>query len=168
MTDMRQNRIRQANASSTDRSGIGVYADTELGQMRAVREKKEQYQEEISSFLRRLCHFLDDTFRAIEQRAMEALEHDRSATANGLDRKIYEEARQHLWIHNALLLFVREVNSYEWKTLIGQYVNIKNAYREHFREYSMELKKAARKPSGEQGGFAEAGWGSHQRQLGTL
>jgi hypothetical protein len=148
--DIRQNRLRQANANPTDRSGIGVYADTELGQMRAVREKKEEYQEEISSFLRRLSHFLVDTFRAIEQRTNEALEYDRGVTATSLDKKLYEESRHLLWIHNALLLFVREVNSYEWKTLIGQYVNIKNAYQEQFREHAMVLKKSARKPTGEE------------------
>jgi exocyst complex component 1 len=148
--DIRQNRLRQANTNPTDRSGIGVYADTELGQMRAVREKKEEYQEEISSFLRRLSHFLVDTFRAIEQRTSEVSEYDRNATANSLDRKTYEESRQHLWIHSALLLFVREVNSYEWKTLIGQYVNIKNAYQEQFREHAMGLKKTVRKATGEE------------------
>ena len=148
--NIRQNRLRHANAIPTDRSGIGVYADTELGQMRAVREKKEEYQEEISAFLKRLSHFLVDTFRFVEQQTNEALEHTRSTTANGLDNRTYEESRHHLWIHSALLLFVREVNSYEWKTLIGQYVNIKNAYQEQFREHAMALKKTARKPTGEE------------------
>lgn len=148
--DIRQNRLRHANAIPTDRSGIGVYADTELGQMRAVREKKEEYQEEISAFLRRLSHFLVDTFRFVEQQTNEALEHARSATTNSLDNRTYEESRHHLWIHSALLLFVREVNSYEWKTLIGQYVNIKNAYQEQFREHAMALKKTARKQTGEE------------------
>jgi hypothetical protein len=149
--DIRQNRLRQANANLNDRNGIGVYADTELGQMRAVREKKEEYQEEISLFLRRLSQFLVDTFRSIEQRTSEALDYDRSVTANSLDEKvIYDESRQHLWIHNALLLFVRDVNSYEWKTLIGQYVNMRSAYQEQFREQAMALKKTARKPTGEE------------------
>ena len=148
--DIRQNRLRQVNANSRDRSGIGVYADTELGQMRAVREKKEEYREEISSFLRRLTQYLVDMFRAIEQRTSEALESDRNSIAISLDKKIYEESRHHLWIHSALLLFVREVNSYEWKTLIGQYVNIRNAYQEQFREHVVALKRTARKPNGEE------------------
>ena len=105
--DIRQNRLRQANANPTDRSGIGVYADTELGQMRAIREKTGEYQEQVSSFLRRLSHFLVDTFRAVEQRTSEILEHDRSGAAFSLDRKVYDESRHHLWIHSALLLCVR-------------------------------------------------------------
>ena len=148
--DIRQNRLRQANANPADRSGIGVYADTELGQMRAVREKTGEYQEQVSSFLRRLSHFLVDTFRAIEQRTSEILELDHSGATFSLDRKIYDEPRHHLWIHSGLLLFVREVNSYEWKTLIGQYVNFKNAYQEQFREHAMALKGTARKPTGDE------------------
>ena len=39
--DIRSNRKRQEVASSNDRTGVGVYADAEIGQMRAVRQKKE-------------------------------------------------------------------------------------------------------------------------------
>lgn len=151
--DIRQNRQRQADGIGADRSGIGVYADTELGQMRAVRDKKEEYREETVSFLRRLNHFLVVAFRNAEQRNGEALEQMRGTAIKKsiLDNTIYLNSRQDLWMYNVLLLFVRETNVYEWKTLIGSYeMSIKNAYQEQFRDHVMACKKTARKPAGEE------------------
>ncbi len=153
--DIRQNKIRQADGIRGDRNGVGVYADTDLGQMRAVREKKEQYQDETVMFVRRLNQFLVIAFTTAEQRTEEALEHARatSTSKSRLDSKVYDSSRHELWMYNALLLFVREVNSYEWKTLVGSYeMSIKSAYQEQFRDHVLAQKKSARSPTGEESG----------------
>ena len=148
---IRQNRIRHADASGTDRTGIGVYADTELGQMRAVREKKEEYNEETTAFLRRFNGFLVNAFRVAEFAMSDTLEHDRGAQSAKLDVSRYSPTRSGLWMYNALLLFVREVNSYEWKTLVGRYeMCIKNAYQEQFRDHVGACKRTVRRAAGDE------------------
>ena len=148
---IRQNRIRQADATVTDRSGIGVYADRELGQMRAVREKKEEYNEETTAFLRRFNGFLVNAFRVAEFAMSDTLEHDRGGQSVKLDVSRYSTTRSGLWMYNALLLFVREVNSYEWKTLVGRYeMCIKNAYQEQFRDHVGACKKTVRRAGGDE------------------
>ncbi|ERF73871.1 hypothetical protein EPUS_05883 [Endocarpon pusillum Z07020] len=152
--DIRQNKKRKADAAAGNRSDVGVYADTEIGQMRAVREKKEDYREETSMFLKRLSQYMSMAFKTVEARTSESVERARAnaiISATSLDSKLHDTSRQELWMYNALMLFVREVNSYEWQTLISTYETYtKPIYQEQFRDHVLAWKKVTRKSSGDE------------------
>jgi exocyst complex component 1 len=152
--DIRQNKKRQADAAAGNRNDIGIYADTELGQMRAVREKKEDYRDETSMFLKRLSQYMSMAFKSAEARANDSVEKARGNTmisATSLDSRIHDSSRHELWMYNALMLFVREVNSYEWQTLISTYETYtKPTYQEQFRDNVLAWKKITRKPTVEE------------------
>ena len=152
--DIRQNKKRKADAVSGNRTDIGIYADTEIGQMRAVREKKEHYRDETSMFLKRLSQYMSMAFKMVEVRAIENVERARGTTMNpatSLDLRVHETSRQELWMYNALMLFVREVNSYEWQTLISTYETYTQpTYKEQFRDNLLAWKNVARKSTGEE------------------
>lgn len=151
--DIRQNK-KKADATKGDRNGVGVYADTEIGQMRAVKEKKEDYRESTDTFLRRLGQHMTMAFKMADQRTNENLEQAKGNLASQptkLDPRVYDAARHELWMYNALMLFVREVNTYEWQTLITTYESYtKSNYQERFRDNVLAWKKITRKPSGEE------------------
>ena len=146
--EIRQNKLRQINGHTTNQTDTGVYADPELGQMRAVREKKEDYREQTLAFLRRFSKYMTHAFKVAEQRTSE--DNSRSSASNSttsLALRNHTSFRQELWIYNTILLFVREVNSYEWNLLINNYeINIKSTYQEYFTENSNSRKKIARQP----------------------
>lgn len=150
--EIRQNKNRQAAASSNDRTGVGVYADQEIGQMRAVRQKKDDYREETLQFLRRFNQHVTMMFKQAEQRASEENSRSLASTsATSLSLPNLQSSRQELWLYNPMMLFVREVNNYEWSTLISSYeINIKAAYVENFRDHISGQRKLARKPNGEE------------------
>lgn len=150
--EIRQNKLRQANASSTQRSGLGVYADTEIGQMRAVRQKKEEYREESLMFMNRYNQFMKAMFANARQRASEDnLPSNSSSSLISLNLKANNASRQELWVYNPTMLFVREVNQYEWSLLIRNYeIVFKENYSDQFRDHAMLMRKSARKPSGEE------------------
>jgi exocyst complex component 1 len=155
--DIRQNKKRKADAAAGNRADVGIYADTEIGQMRAVREKKETYRDETSMFLKRLSQFMSKAFKSVEARTSESVERSRGnamISATSLDSRLHDTSRQELWMYNALMLFVREVNSYEWQTLISTYETYtKPTYQEQFRDNVLAWKKATRKPIVEEQDF---------------
>ncbi|ETN43293.1 uncharacterized protein HMPREF1541_02452 [Cyphellophora europaea CBS 101466] len=150
--EIRQNKTRTTATASNDRTGVGVYADQEIGQMRAVRQKKEDYREETLQFLRRFNQHMTTMFKQAEQRTSE--ENSRSlasSSVTSLSLPGLLSSRQDLWQYNPMMLFVREVNNYEWSTLISSYeINIKGAYVENFRDHLASQKKGARAPTGEE------------------
>lgn len=150
--EIRQNQLRQASATKTDRTGVGVYADTEIGQMRAVRQKKNEYREEASLFVRRFNQHMTGLFKTVEDRNSE--ENSRSLASSSsvsLLLTSLQKSRTQLWSYGPMILFVREVNPYEWQTLISSYeISIKGTYQEQFREYNMSQRKVARRPTGEE------------------
>ncbi|RVX70839.1 hypothetical protein B0A52_05995 [Exophiala mesophila] len=150
--EIRQNKLRQANASTTQRSGLGVYADTEIGQMRAVRQKKEEYREESLMFMNRYNQFMKAMFANARQRISEDnLPSNSSSSLISLNLKVNHASRQELWVYNPTMLFVREVNQYEWSLLIRNYeIVFKENYSDQFRDHAMMMRKSARKPSGEE------------------
>lgn len=148
--DIRQNKLRQA--SSSNRSGVGVYADTEIGQMRAVRQKKDEYKEESLMFMNRYNQFMKSMFSNAKRRVSEEnISTNSSTSLVSMNLKANTASRQELWLYNPIMLFVREVNQYEWSLLIRNYeIVFKENYSDQFRDYAMAMRKNARRPAGEE------------------
>ena len=151
--DIRQNQKRKANGVN-DKSGASESSDNELSQMLAVQEKRQEYREETDLFLKRLNQYMSMAFKMAEQRTTDYLEQNRGslvAHATRLDTRIHDASRNELWMYNALMLFVRETNSYEWQTIISTYERAtKTPYQDQFRENVLAWKKITRKPTGEE------------------
>lgn len=124
-----------------------VYADTEIGQMRAVREKKDDYRDMTTEFLRRFSQHMSLAFKRADQRTSD--DNSRNTAPNApysLDLKQQQILRQEMWVYNPIMLFVREVNTYEWQTLITSYeMSIRGTYQDQFRETVTARKRAVRK-----------------------
>ncbi|RHZ51078.1 GTP-Rho binding exocyst subunit SEC3 [Aspergillus thermomutatus] len=147
--DIWQNKKRLADAAG-EQGSVGVYADTEIGQMRAIKEKKEEYRAQSRMFLQRLRQFMAIAYKVAEQKRVDA-------AANGpkdplkLDNDARAYFRQELWMYNALMLFAREVSGPEWQGLINLYEQqAKLPYQNEFRDNNLAWKRAARKASGEE------------------
>ncbi|RMZ77072.1 hypothetical protein DV738_g4588, partial [Chaetothyriales sp. CBS 135597] len=150
--DIRSNRKRQEAASAADRSGLGIYADTDIGQMRAVRQKKDAYREQSLTFVRRFNQHIIALFKSAEQNSSQDLSRN-SGSGSTLSGPLpaLKASRLELWVYSPMMLFIREVNSYEWQTLISSYeINIKSAYLDYFRDTTLAQRKNARKPTGEE------------------
>ncbi|KAL2821347.1 exocyst complex component Sec3-domain-containing protein [Aspergillus cavernicola] len=133
-----------------DHGSAGVYADTEIGQMRAIKDKKEEYRFHCSSFLQRLKQFMAIAYKVAEQKRIDAPTID-PKNPTKLDGQARAYSRRELWVYNALTLFAREVSGTEWQGLIALYEQQgKQSYQAEFRDNNMVWKKAARKPSGEE------------------
>ncbi|GAT27448.1 exocyst complex component Sec3 [Aspergillus luchuensis] len=148
-SDIWHNKRRLADAAG-DHGSLGVYADTEIGQMRAIKEKKEEYRTHARVFLQRLKQFMAIAYKVAEQKRIDA-------AANGqkdplkLDSEARGYCRRELWQYHAVILFAREVSSGEWHALINLYEQqAKHPYQNDFRDNNLAWKKAARKPSGEE------------------
>ncbi|OAP54690.1 hypothetical protein AYL99_11138 [Fonsecaea erecta] len=151
--DLRQNKLRQA-ASANNRNGSGTNTDADLTKMRAVREKKEEYKNESMMFVNRFNQHMKNMFQMAEQRTSE--ENASMSISSGtssfmLNLRAFNASRQELWVYNAMMLFVREVNQYEWQTLINSYeINVKSIYQDQFRDFNMGLRRTVRHPMGEE------------------
>ncbi|KAL4886757.1 exocyst complex component Sec3-domain-containing protein [Aspergillus karnatakaensis] len=133
-----------------DHSGVGVYADTEIGQMRAIKDKKEEYRFHTSSFLQRLKQFMAIAYQVAEQKRADAAANLQRDPLK-LDGSARAYSRRELWVYNALTLFAREVSAPEWQGLITLYEQqAKQSYQAEFRDNNMAWKKTARKPTGEE------------------
>lgn len=148
-SDIGQNKKRLADAAG-DSSSVGVYADTEIGQMRAIREKKDQYRAESDYFLQRLRQFMSIAFKSSQQKRTNTSSNSLSGTLK-FDNSGHNAARQDLWMYYALMLFAREVSSSEWVGLINLYESdAKTPYQHELRDNFTAWKKAAKKSSGEE------------------
>ncbi|KIW76606.1 hypothetical protein Z517_09050 [Fonsecaea pedrosoi CBS 271.37] len=151
--DLRQNKLRQATTVS-NRTGLPTNAEADLTKMRAVREKKEEYKDESMMFVNRFNQHMKAMFQLAEQRTSEenaSISISSGTSSFTLNLRALNASRQELWVYNAMMLFVREVNQYEWQTLIGSYeINVKSIYQDQFRDFSMGLRKTVRHPMGEE------------------
>jgi hypothetical protein len=149
--DIRQNRKRLADATG-DRGGIGVYADTQVGQMRAVKEKKGEYREEAQIFLQRLKQFMGMMFKAAERKAIDISSKSRGdSDSTKADPYFHANIRQDIWLYNPLMLFAREVSEDDWVAIITLYEGqAKQTYQNEFREIQIAWKREARKQTGEE------------------
>ncbi|THC99407.1 hypothetical protein EYZ11_001131 [Aspergillus tanneri] len=144
-----QNKKRLVD-NAGDHLSVGVYADTEIGQMRAIKEKKEEYRFQSHTFLQRLKQFMAIAYKVAEQKRVDA-----ASSGTKDPRKLDSEARSHfrreLWMYNALMLFAREVSGSEWQALISLYEQqARLPYQNEFRDNILAWKRAARKPTGEE------------------
>lgn len=142
--DMGQNKKRQADAS------VGVYANTDFGQMRAIKEKKEEYRSIALMFLQRVKQHMGLAFKMAEQKRADAMA---SAPRDPmkLDSAARQQFRSEVWRYNPLMLFAREVSMSEWHGLVNLYEQqSKPSYQNDFRENSTAWKKTAKKPTGDE------------------
>ncbi|RHZ64859.1 hypothetical protein CDV55_102836 [Aspergillus turcosus] len=147
--DIWQNKKRLADAAG-EQGSVGVYADTEIGQMRAIKEKKEEYRAQSRMFLQRVRQFMAIAYKMAEQKRVDAAAKG-PKDALKLDSEARAYFRQELWMYNALMLFAREVSGTEWHGLISLYEQqAKLPYQNEFRDNNLAWKRAARKPSGEE------------------
>ena len=143
--EVRQNKMRQGGASTGNKTSMGGTAKAEIRHMHAVEEQKHRYREESSAFLRRLTEHLTRTFKAAEHRTSDENSRSSVSSPKSLSTKNQVAFRQELWMYNALLLFAREVNTYEWQTLVRSYeMTMKGSHQDQFRDYTNGRKKAVR------------------------
>ena len=148
-SDIWQNKKRLVDAAG-EHGSVGVYADTEIGQMRAIKEKKEEYRTESRLFLQRLRQFMGIAYKVAEQKRIDAAA-DSPKNPMRLNNEARDAFRQELWAYNALTLFAREVSTTEWHGLMNLYEHqAKAPYQGEFRENIQAWKKAARKLTGEE------------------
>ncbi|KAJ9614495.1 hypothetical protein H2200_002632 [Cladophialophora chaetospira] len=147
------NKLKRA-ASTANRLGLGKDPEARIDKMRAVREKKDEYKDGSMMFVNRFNQHMKMMFSLAEQRTSE--ENASMSVSSGtssftLNIRAYNASRQELWVHNAMMLFVREVNQYEWQVLISSYErNFNSIYQEQFREFAENLKRTVRQPTGEE------------------
>ena len=149
---------RQSEDGSIRSDKVEGVANTELGNMRVLQEKKDVYRNESVYFLRRLRPFLQVKFGAAADETRKALEREkgsnlaRVAGKAKLDSRNHDLARNMLWKYSPLMLFSREINRVEWEELIKSYeVASKPLYQDEFREAVFAWKKIAKKPNGDEG-----------------
>lgn len=141
-SDIGQNKKQQGS--------VAVYADTDIGQMRAIKEKKEEYRSAAETFLDRLQQFMSLAYKMAEQKRVDAVA-SVSRDPMKLDSSARTHFRRELWIYNALMLFAREVSMPGWHGLVSLYEQqSKPSYQNEFRDNHLAWRKAARKPSGEE------------------
>jgi hypothetical protein len=152
-SDIRPNKKRLADAVG-ERGSVGVYADTEIGQMRAVKDKKVEYRRDAQLFLQKLQQHMAATFRLAEQKTSDTISQSRDGGKSDpkrLDPTNHDRARQELWIYNGLMLFARDVLTSEWVEIISIYEQrAKQPYQNEFRDNALAWKKAVRKPTGDE------------------
>lgn len=151
--EIRPNKKRLADTVG-ERGSVGVYADTEIGQMRAVKEKKVEYRHDAQLFLQKLQQQMGTSFRVAEQKTMDTISKSRNSGQAGtrrLDPTIHDNARQQLWMYNGLMLFARDVLTSEWTEMINLYEQrAKQPFQNEFRDNVLVWKKAVRKPAGDE------------------
>jgi hypothetical protein len=151
--ELGQNKLKRA-ASTANRLGLGKDPEARIDKMRAVREKKDEYKDGSMMFVNRINQHMKMMFSLVEQRTSE--ENASASVSSGtssftLNLRAYNASRQELWVYNAMMLFVREVNQYEWQVLISSYErNFNGIYQEQFRDFAESLKKTVRQPTGEE------------------
>jgi hypothetical protein len=149
---------RSSEEGSINSGKPGGYGNSEIGSMRVLQEKKDDYRNEISAFLRRLKPFLQVKFGAAIDETRKALEREkgsnlaRSAGKAKLDPRNHDLSREILWKYGPLMLFSRDVNRIEWEELIKIYeTTCKPLYQDEFRDAIFAWKRIVRKPTGDEG-----------------
>ena len=150
--------IARAEASdllTVDRENSVEKMGSDISTMRAVQEKQEFYRQEGFNFVQRFKQFMlrifeeleTETFNTIEQRRSGAL----AKSTSKLDMHLRDKSRAGLWMYSPLMLFAREIDTYEWEDLIRNYENsLKRSYQEEYRDSITAWKRITKKPNGEE------------------
>jgi hypothetical protein len=149
----------RASEDGSVRSGkVGGIANSEVGSMRVLQEKKDTYRAESLYFLRRLKTFLQIKFGAALDETRKALEQERQGGLTRrpgkarLDPRNHDLARNALWRYSALMLFSREVDRGEWEELMRLYETMaKPLYKEEYADFVLPWKRTAREATGDEG-----------------
>lgn len=135
----------EAAANGTTAADQATTLNTDFGQMRVVREKKEMYLAESDTFMRRLVICMATEFDqawALTRKAME------SALAKKVDPRNHDVGRDMLWKYSPLILYAREADLPNWNRIIQIYEDKSHpVYKSQFRDLLMAWKKNARKPN---------------------
>ncbi|KAI9891900.1 MAG: hypothetical protein M1814_002285 [Vezdaea aestivalis] len=135
----------------------GGYGNSELGSMRALKEKKDGYRNESISFLRRLRQFMHGKFETAMMETSRALERERNGEMVKrpgrlkLDLRNHDISRNELWRYSPLMMFTRDVDYVEWEEMFRSYEkSAKVVFQDEFREHVFNCKRSARKPTGDE------------------
>lgn len=157
---LQQNGVRgkPGDQSTLDRSSIGGNTGGDISSMFAVQENKERYHRESIEFLYRLKQFMSMKFLDTGAQITKALEIQRNNTLGKpsarLDPRLREKSRNDLFPYSPLLLFAREVESFEWEDLLRMYeASAKKPYQDEFSDNVSAWKRIARVPAGEEQDF---------------
>ncbi|CAK7218153.1 hypothetical protein SBRCBS47491_003410 [Sporothrix bragantina] len=132
-----------ADAAGEDPSSL----NTDFGQMRVVREKKEMYMAESDTFLRRLVIFMAGEFDQAFAQTRRAME---GALSKKVDPRNHDVGRDLLYKYSPLVLYAREADLPNWNRIIQIYEDKSHpVYKSEFRDLLMVWKKNARKNTGD-------------------
>ncbi|CAK7212021.1 hypothetical protein SCUCBS95973_001321 [Sporothrix curviconia] len=132
-----------ADAAGEDASSL----NTDFGQMRIVREKKQMYMAESDAFMRRLVIFMAGEFDQAFAQTRRAME---GALSKKVDPRNHDAGRDVLWKYSPLVLYAREADLPNWNRIIQIYEDKSHpVYKSEFRDLLMVWKKNARKNTGD-------------------
>jgi hypothetical protein len=117
-------------------------------QMRIVQEKKQIYDQESASFMRRFVDFMSRQFD-------EAFTETKLAMEGALSRKVdsthHDLGRDVLWKYSPLMLYARDMDTEQWNRLIQIYQDKSQpVYRVEFQAVVAVWRKNARKLTGDE------------------
>lgn len=149
--EIRSNQKRMAENNTNVGGTLAVYADAEIGQMRAVKEKKGKYRNDAHKFLLRLKTTMDLSFRTANKKTVDSRGRQPVRTSmefTTTNSGAHDTARQELWMYNGLMLFAREVNTAAWLSIIQLYQEqIRPLYQVEVSDNVEIWKRGARKPT---------------------
>ena len=125
---------------------------SEISSMQAVQDKKEGYRKEGLDFIQRFKSYMSTKFKEAETEIVEAIEKNRNSillTGNSkIDLRRRDKPRAGLWPFSPLMLFARDIDSFEWEELLRLYENTgRKPYQEEFKDNMNAWKRVARKPT---------------------
>ena len=145
--------------STEDRRSIQIPGSldkigSEVSSMQAVQDKKEGYRKEGLDFIQRFKQYMSVKFREAETDLLDAIEKNRNSilqsSSSKIDIRRRDKLRAGLWIYSPLMLFARDIDSFEWEELLRLYEGTaKKPYQEEFKDNINAWKRVARKPTGE-------------------
>ncbi|KHN99026.1 Exocyst complex, component Exoc1 [Metarhizium album ARSEF 1941] len=122
--------------------------NTDYGNMRIVREKKQMYLQHSAVFMKRLIEFMARQFDEACAGSKRALE---GALSKKVDSSHYDAGRELLWKYGPLMLYARDVDLNNWNHLIQIYQDKSHPlYKGQFQNVISVWRKNARKSTGEE------------------
>ncbi|KAJ3511509.1 hypothetical protein NM208_g15423 [Fusarium decemcellulare] len=117
-------------------------------QMRIVQEKKQVYDQESASFMRRFVDFMSRQFDEAFTETKLAME---GALSKKVDSTHHDLGRDVLWKYSPLMLYARDMDMDQWNRLIQIYQDKSQpVYRVEFQAVVAVWRKNARKLTGEE------------------